>query len=149
MSKNTSLDMTYYSLLGIHPKASNQEIRKAYRELSKQYHPDTTDMPLAIATVKFQKIYEAYHTLVDSEKRIEYDKKIRHLYLNDFEQKVNFSSHISRSYYLDSKDRPLSAGELFALLIMGLALISCLIIAIVIGLMRPDIPIQSIEPPVL
>ncbi len=153
MSKYTPLGVSYYSLLGLHPKASNQEIRKAYRELSKHYHPDTTDMPPAIATAKFQQINEAYATLMDSERRLEYDQKIRHLYLNDFDQRVNFSTHVSRSQwrnlssYLDSTDRPLSAGELFALLIMGLALIGCLVIAIIIGLIRPEFTIQPIEPP--
>ncbi|MCL2924300.1 MAG: J domain-containing protein [Trichodesmium sp. MAG_R04] len=150
MSKYTSLGVSYYSLLGLHPKASNQEIRRAYRELSKHYHPDTADMPQAIATAKFQKINEAYATLVDSKKRLEYDKKIKHLYLNDFEQRVNLNTHVvsgskwsNLSSYLDSKDRPLSAGELFALLIMGITLLGCLIIAIIIGLVRPELTIQA------
>jgi curved DNA-binding protein CbpA len=34
-------DLTYYALLGLHPSASAIEIRRAYRELSKKYHPDT------------------------------------------------------------------------------------------------------------
>ena len=149
MSKYTSLGVSYYSLLGLHPKASNQEIRRAYRELSKHYHPDTADMPQAIATAKFLQINEAYATLVDSKKRLEYDKKIKHLYLNNFEQRVDFNAHFvsgskwrNLSSYLDSKDRPLSAGELFALLIMGITLLSCLIIAIIIGLLRPELTIQ-------
>ncbi len=35
---------TYYSLLGLHPSASVIDIRRSYRELSKRYHPDTTDL---------------------------------------------------------------------------------------------------------
>ncbi|NEP82125.1 MAG: J domain-containing protein [Okeania sp. SIO3C4] len=146
MSKHTPFGVNYYSLLGLHPKASNQEIRKAYRELSKRYHPDTTDMPEAIATAKFQQINEAYATLVNSEKRLEYDQKIRRLYVDDLSQRVNFNNRNS-SAYLDPQDRPLSAGELFALLIMGITLIGCLLIAITIGLMRPEVTIQPIEPP--
>ncbi|NES72280.1 MAG: J domain-containing protein, partial [Okeania sp. SIO2D1] len=138
MSKYTPLGVSYYSLLGLHPKASNQEIRRAYRELSKRYHPDTTDMPKAIATVKFQQINEAYATLVNSEKRLEYDKKIRRLYVDDLSQRVNFN-HRNSSAYLDPQDRPLSAGELFALLIIGITLICCLLIAITIGLIRPEL----------
>ncbi|MCL2937689.1 MAG: J domain-containing protein [Trichodesmium sp. St16_bin2-tuft] len=156
MSKYTDLGVSYYSLLGLHPKASNQQIRRAYRKLSKQYHPDTTDMPRLTATAKFQQINEAYATLVDSKKRLEYDKKIKHLYLNDFEQRVNFNAHCASgsqwrnlSSYLDNKDRPLSAGELFVLLIMGITLLGCLIIAIIIGLMRPELTIQPIKPPVI
>ncbi|GFZ96944.1 J domain-containing protein [Okeania sp. KiyG1] len=68
MSKYTPFGVNYYSLLGLHPQASNQEIRRAYRELSKRYHPDTTDMPEALAKAKFQQINEAYATLVNSEK---------------------------------------------------------------------------------
>ncbi|MGK7919503.1 MAG: J domain-containing protein [Trichodesmium sp.] len=147
MSKYTPLDVSYYSLLGIHPKASNQEIRRAYRELSKRYHPDTTNIPEAIATTKFQQINEAYAILTNSEKRLEYDQKIRHLYINDFEKKINTKGDFfadrwnNSSSYLDPQDRPLSSGELFALLIMGITLVGCLIIAIVIGLMRPEVTI--------
>ncbi|MDY7002867.1 MAG: J domain-containing protein [Cyanobacteriota bacterium] len=146
MSKYTPLGVSYYSLLGLHPKASNQEIRRAYRELSKRYHPDTTEMPKAIATAKFQQINEAYATLVNSEKRLEYDQKIRRLYVDNLSQRVNFNYRNS-SAYLEPQDRPLSAGELFALLIMGITLIGCLLIAITIGLMRPEVTIQPIEPP--
>ncbi len=39
-----SSEPTYYSLLELHPSASVIDIRRAYRELSKRYHPDTTDV---------------------------------------------------------------------------------------------------------
>ncbi|NEN93063.1 MAG: J domain-containing protein [Okeania sp. SIO3H1] len=146
MSKHTPFGVNFYSLLGLHPQASNQEIRRAYRELSKRYHPDTTDMPEAIAKAKFQQINEAYATLVNSEKRLEYDQKIRRLYIDDLSQRVNFY-HRNSSSYLDPQDRPLSAGELFALLIIGVTLICCLLIAITIGLIRPELTIQPIQPP--
>lgn len=146
MSKYTPFGVNYYSLLGLHPQASNQEIRKAYRELSKRYHPDTTDMPEAIAKAKFQQINEAYTTLVNLEKRLEYDQKIMRLYLDNLSQRANFNDRNSSSY-LDPQDRPLSAGELFALLIIGITLVCCLLIAITIGLMRPDLTVQPIQPP--
>ena len=44
----------YYTLLQVKPTASPQEIRRAYRDLSKLYHPDTTELPPAIATEKVQ-----------------------------------------------------------------------------------------------
>ncbi|NLQ07879.1 J domain-containing protein, partial [Cylindrospermopsis raciborskii LB2897] len=50
----------YYTLLGLHPSASVIDIRRAYREMSKHYHPDTTELPDQVATVKFQQINEAY-----------------------------------------------------------------------------------------
>ena len=67
---------TYYTLLGLHPSASAIEIRRAYRELSKRYHPDTTDLPQGVATAKFQKLNEAYATLSNPQKRLTYDLEI-------------------------------------------------------------------------
>ncbi len=149
MTKSTHLGVSYYSLLGVHLKASNQEIRRAYRELSKHYHPDTTNMPKAIATAKFHQINAAYATLIDSDRRLAYDQQIRDLYLNDCHNHPVSSStnSTSSSIYLEPTDRPLSAGELFALFIMAMALVSCLVIAITIAFMRPEATIKLIEPP--
>ena len=55
----------YYQILGLHPSASNLEIRRQYRELSKQFHPDTTTLPKAIAKTKFQELNQAYATIPD------------------------------------------------------------------------------------
>ncbi len=66
----------YYDLLGLRPGASPQDIRRAYRDLSKLYHPDTTQLERAIATAKFQALNEAYATLSSPEKRLTYDYKI-------------------------------------------------------------------------
>ncbi len=68
--------ISYYTLLGLHPTATAIEIRRAYRELSKRYHPDTTDLQSAIATAKFQQLNEAYATLSNPERRLTYDLKI-------------------------------------------------------------------------
>ena len=40
---------SYYAILGLYPTASAVEIRRAYRELSKRYHPDTTDLAPEVA----------------------------------------------------------------------------------------------------
>ena len=69
----TPLGFSYYGLLGLHPSASVIEIRRSYRELSKLYHPDTTDLPPAVATAKFQQINNAYATLSNPERRLAYD----------------------------------------------------------------------------
>ncbi len=55
-----------YEVLGINPGASEEEIRAAYRELVKKYHPDKyVDNPLAdLAEEKMQEINEAYDTLM-------------------------------------------------------------------------------------
>ncbi|NJL79692.1 MAG: J domain-containing protein, partial [Richelia sp. SM2_1_7] len=116
---------TYYFLLGLHPAASAIEIRRAYRELSKRYHPDTTDLPTPLATVKFQKLNEAYATLSNPQKRLNYDLTIGYSRFSviqppsDLNHPVSQSRYVSRSADLDKGDRPLSSGELFALFILG------------------------------
>lgn len=55
-----------YQVLGVSPNASNDEIKKAYRELSRKYHPDSyADNPLAeLAEEKFKEIQEAYDQIM-------------------------------------------------------------------------------------
>lgn len=63
----------YYKILGVSKNASQDEIKKAYRKLAKQYHPDTNkNNPEAEA--KFKEIGEAYEVLKDPEKRARYDQ---------------------------------------------------------------------------
>lgn len=139
----------YYVLLGLHPSATPLEIRRAYRKLSKCYHPDTTDLPNQAATSKFQELNEAYATLSNPERRILYDQKIGYSRFNviqpppDLNRPVNQRKKIySNSAYLDPNDRPLSAGELFVLFILGLTFLGCLLLAIVIGLTRGESAVQ-------
>jgi len=60
--------MDYYSTLGVPKGASEDEIKKAYRKLAMQHHPDRGG-----DATQFQKIQEAYATLGDPQKRQEYD----------------------------------------------------------------------------
>ncbi|MGQ4648549.1 DnaJ domain-containing protein [Lyngbya aestuarii] len=140
---------SYYALLGLHPSASPIEIRRAYRELSKRYHPDTTELPAKTATTKFQRLNEAYATLSNPERRSAYDLKIGYSRFNviqtppDFQSPANSSPiKYSASAYLDPTDRPLSAGEIFALFVLGLTFLLCLLLAVVIGLTRGEAAIQ-------
>lgn len=62
----------YYEVLGVSKGASDDEIKKAYRKLAKQYHPDINKAPDAEA--KFKEINEAYEVLSDPQKRSTYDQ---------------------------------------------------------------------------
>jgi DnaJ-class molecular chaperone len=63
---------TFYNTLEVSETATSDEIKKSYRRLSMQYHPDKNPNN-PDATAKFQKISEAYETLSDNNKRREYD----------------------------------------------------------------------------
>lgn len=62
---------TFYSILEVSENATPEEIKKSYRRLSMEFHPDKNKDPNA--TAKFQKISEAYETLGDPEKKKHYD----------------------------------------------------------------------------
>ena len=145
ISANVRLANSYYACLGLHPSASVIAIRRSYWKLSKRYHPDTTDLPQEIAKVKFHKINEAYATLSNPERRSLYDLKIGYSRVNviqsiaDLEKAhSSFGHQWSSSAYLDPTDRPLSAGEIFVLFILGLTFVGCLLLVIIIGLIRGD-----------
>lgn len=63
----------YYKLLGVSKNATETEIKKAYRKLALQYHPDRNPGDKS-AEEKFKKINEAYAVLSDKEKRAQYDR---------------------------------------------------------------------------
>ena len=63
----------YYSVLGVGKKASQEEIKKAYRKLAVKYHPDKNQGNKS-AEEKFKEISEAYEVIGDPEKRKQYDK---------------------------------------------------------------------------
>ncbi len=66
----------YYSILGVSKDATADDLKKAYRKLAKQYHPDAqhTEEDKKNAEAKFKEINEAYSVLSDENKRAQYDR---------------------------------------------------------------------------
>jgi DnaJ domain len=130
---------TYYGLMGLHLSASSIAIRRSYRQLSKKYHPDTTELPANLATAKFQRLNEAYAILSSPERRSLYDLKIGYSRFNVIQapswSEPDVNQH-SKTAYLDPTDRPLSSGEIFVLLLLGLTFAGCLILVMIMAYLR-------------
>ncbi len=135
---------TYYDLLDVHPSASAIEIRRAYRDLSKKYHPDTTILSTAAATSKFQALNQAYAVISNPERRLTYDLEIGYSRVvvvqpTSFQTLNSRPDNYRSSAYLDPTDRPLSSGEITALLMLVVTFLGCLVLAISIGMIRGEI----------
>ena len=127
-----------YELLGVSTSANNAELRKAFRKLSKQLHPDTTSLPSDEATRQFQNVCEAYDLLSDPVLRANYDLSIekeknllnqkKEPYLKSI-QPVQFSKSIGVR-------RPLSGGELFSLLLLITSIFLSLVLGVFIAFLR-------------
>ena len=64
---------SYYDVLGVEKDATQEQLRRAFRKLAREYHPDVNP-GMSDASEKFKEINEAYQTLSDSESRREYDE---------------------------------------------------------------------------
>jgi len=70
--REVSCEEDYYEILGVSKNAQNKDIKRAFRKLAMQYHPDKNKDPKA--QEKFRQIAEAYEVLSDEGKRNQYDK---------------------------------------------------------------------------
>jgi curved DNA-binding protein CbpA len=126
----------YYVFLGLTPWANEQQIRSAYRELSKLYHPDTTNLSQEVSLEKFRELNQAYATLSNPDRRKFYDRSIQFTRVYSVNQPRQ-----NQPLRYDSglpNQRPLSSGELFAIFIFGLSLVICIGLAIAVAILRGD-----------
>lgn len=68
--------MNYYEILGVDRKATAKELKHAYRQLARKWHPDLNRDNLAEAEKKMTEINVAYSVLSDDIARMDYDKKL-------------------------------------------------------------------------
>jgi molecular chaperone DnaJ len=73
MASQDWFDKDFYKVLGVAKDVSEAELKKVYRKLSRQFHPDTNPGD-AKAEARFKEISEAYSVLSDKEQRAEYDQ---------------------------------------------------------------------------
>ena len=127
-----------YELLGVSPSANNAELRKAFLQLSKRLHPDTTSLPSDYATRQFQNVCEAYDLLSDPVLRANYDLSIEKE--NNLPKQTTESNSIKIEPLQFSKSigvrRPFSGGELFSLLLLMISILLSLALGILIAFLR-------------
>ncbi|KAG0575552.1 hypothetical protein M758_5G013800 [Ceratodon purpureus] len=92
--------------LGVSSNAELEEIKSAYRRLSKLYHPDSTQLPLEIAAQKFMRLKDAYDTLSNQELRNLYDNRLERKVVSNTEGSMYGYPISSQQGYDSRKKRP-------------------------------------------
>ncbi len=145
-------EKNYYKILGVHEKASNHELRKAFCKLTKELHPDTTSLNVEDAKNRLQIVLEAYENLNNPSLRNIYDSQLKNAGVNEKEQKniiLNSYASDSETKNLIGNRRPFSNGEMFALfllvLVIGLSLLFAILFANFTGKEVNSIPLWLIK----
>ncbi len=118
---------SHYELLQLSPNADAQELRLAFRRLSKRYHPDTTLLPADQAQEAFRRLQQAYAVLSDPLARRAYDS--RRLAATPLAVPRPQLPRMGEPRPVPVR-RALSGGEWFALLLLALALALSLVLGI-------------------
>ena len=84
MKKGSTKPIDYYEMLGIHPEASPDEIKQAYRKKLKEWHPDKNAHRMEAAEEMTKTLNQAYSVLRDPERRKQYDRVLRYTRGKDF-----------------------------------------------------------------
>ncbi len=127
-----------YELLGVSSSANNAELRKAFHQLSKKLHPDTTSLPSDAATRQFQNVCQAYDLLSDPVLRAKYDlsiEKENQLIKQKIESNLISIEPVQFSKSIGVR-RPFSGGELFSLLLLITSIILSLTLGVFIAFLR-------------
>jgi len=139
-------DSCPYAVLQVAPTASLQELRQAFRRLSKQVHPDTTSLPPQEAEPAFRRLQQAYALLSDPGRRQAYDARRLAAAAAAVSSVVpgpgvagppaSGAPAARPRWAAVASQRPepvrraLSGGEWFALLLLGLALLLSLVLGV-------------------
>ena len=145
---------SHYQLLQVAPTASREELRQAFRQLSKRFHPDTTELPVAEAERAFQQLRQAYAVLSDPATRERYDGELRHAAMVAAATNLpSTAATMATNPALrarppggvrpDGVRRALSGGEWLALLLLGIALVFSLVLGVGMAWLRGAELIES------
>ena len=105
-----SLQRNYYEVIGVPPQATTDEIKKKYRELARQFHPDVIkDKDKTLGQKVFTQINQAYRVLADPEKRSQYDSTL----VADKGRTANVqaSSQVASNGTAQANSAPLTAAQ--------------------------------------
>ena len=130
---STGPHINLYALLGVKREASQDELRASFRSLSKRFHPDTTELPAAEASERFRALQDAMAVLSDPEQRRKYDSSLNDLFIDSSKDSSKISNKVSIQQTIIPERRALSGGELFALLLLGGALVFSLLIGLALA----------------
>ena len=124
--------LTHYDRLELTPEATAEDLRQAFRTLSKRYHPDTTTLAAAAAAERFRAVQQAYDVLGDPQRRRVYDDQLqgdraRRSGLAMPSDPRPVASAARAMPVATSLRRALSGGEWLALLLLAIAMVFSLV----------------------